>query len=620
MLRADETQTHHQKNFTMIKRSIKLFILITTFFAGSDTANSQDAPVLSTEEPLRFKIESACASAVKLKTRLLKEGNVPLYYQESGSIVDNWPGDLGSHSALHCRTIQNQDQPLTITNVETMQAPVTTGKGNSDFMGLLFSITAEGVTGKPVLENMKFHLKGTTDINDVDNFRLYRLGSDLRFQRDQHQLVGEAVINENIITLKPSSAMVLSPGKQNYAVLLDVNENATEGNLIRTSILSAKAEGQEPFIAADTTAEFPATIFLTQSTLFSPGDLGSSYYRIPAIVTANDGTLVTATDRRNCHEGDLPADIDIYIRRSTDMGKTWGDPLMIAGANTTLGYGDPALVVESGTGNIFCMTAHKQGLWGSSPADPLRIVVCESSDHGQHWSDPADITDDLYGAACPHPVSKHWEALFISSGRGLQLSNGRLMFAGVVKKASGSLDNHIIYSDDKGISWDVNTNLVHQGGDEAKLAQRSNGDVVVTIRNNGLREWNVSEDNGDTWGTTVTHPDLVDPNCNGEMMTFTSKQEGYERNRLLHSLAYAPNRENVSMLLSYDEGETFPVVKTICPSGSAYSTFTILHDNTIGMYYEDRSVGGGFDMVFVRFSLKWLTGGNDFLHVIPVRS
>lgn len=56
--------------------------------------------------------------------------------------------------------------------------------------------------------------------------------------------------------------------------------------------------------------------------VYRPGNYDSKFYRIPAIVTAKDGSLVTAADKRIEHNDDLPAKIDVVSRRSTDGGKT----------------------------------------------------------------------------------------------------------------------------------------------------------------------------------------------------------------------------------------------------------------------------------------------------------
>ena len=74
-------------------------------------------------------------------------------------------------------------------------------------------------------------------------------------------------------------------------------------------------------------------------------------------------------------------------------------------------------------------------------------------------------------------------------------------------------------------------------------------------------------------------------------------------------IAYSGSRQNVSIALSTDEGATFGTPKTICPIGSAYSAAVVLPDGTLGVYYEENGVFGGFTMRFVRFSLDWASNG-----------
>ena len=66
---------------------------------------------------------------------------------------------------------------------------------------------------------------------------------------------------------------------------------------------------------------------LTRTVIYRPGDYGSTNYRIPAIITAKDGSLVIATDKRKFNEGDLPEDIDIVCNRSTDGGHSWSEQI-----------------------------------------------------------------------------------------------------------------------------------------------------------------------------------------------------------------------------------------------------------------------------------------------------
>ena len=61
--------------------------------------------------------------------------------------------------------------------------------------------------------------------------------------------------------------------------------------------------------------------------MFAPGDYYSKYYRIPAIVTTSNGTLIAVTDARKQWAHDIANDIDMLARRSTDNCKSWSTPI-----------------------------------------------------------------------------------------------------------------------------------------------------------------------------------------------------------------------------------------------------------------------------------------------------
>ena len=69
-------------------------------------------------------------------------------------------------------------------------------------------------------------------------------------------------------------------------------------------------------------------------------------YRIPGITTTDKGTLISVYDIRYKHSGDLPANIDVGMSRSTDGGKTW-EPMKnimdMGPPHENNGVGDPAI-------------------------------------------------------------------------------------------------------------------------------------------------------------------------------------------------------------------------------------------------------------------------------------
>jgi sialidase-1 len=69
----------------------------------------------------------------------------------------------------------------------------------------------------------------------------------------------------------------------------------------------------------------------------------------------------------------------------------------------------------------------------------------------------------------------------------------------------------------------------------------------------------------------------------------------------------------MTVRLSYDEGTTWPVSKTVYAGPSAYSCLTVLKDGTIGLFYETGKKGLVETISFARFNLEWLSDETDRL-------
>ena len=57
-----------------------------------------------------------------------------------------------------------------------------------------------------------------------------------------------------------------------------------------------------------------------RTVIYHPGDYNSRNYRIPAIITAKDGSLVIATDKRKNNDIDLPASSSIVVLMAVALG------------------------------------------------------------------------------------------------------------------------------------------------------------------------------------------------------------------------------------------------------------------------------------------------------------
>ena len=349
--------------------------------------------------------------------------------------------------------------------------------------------------------------------------------------------------------------------------------------------------------------------------LFARGDGGSKFYRIPALATAADGSLVAAIDKRIETMGDLPNKIDIVARRSEDGGRTWSEPVTVAAHCGDCGYGDPALVVDRTSGDMLCICASGVGLWASTPEVPAGIEVFRSSDHGRTWSGPVSVTSQIYGCGCADTLSCRWRGAFAASGAALQLRDGTLAFVIAVRTGEPRrLANHVCLSEDGGRTWRALPAAADMNGDEAKLAELADGAWLMSIRNpeGGRRKYAVSHDRGLSWSQPARWEEMCEPACNGDLIRYTLRSDGFERDRLLHSIPFdEQTRRRVSLLMSYDEGRTWPVRKTVWDTDAGYSALTVLPDGAIGMLTEVGGWDEGFDIYFTRITPEWLTDGAD---------
>ncbi|MGL5379780.1 sialidase domain-containing protein [Clostridium sp.] len=92
--------------------------------------------------------------------------------------------------------------------------------------------------------------------------------------------------------------------------------------------------------------------------LFAPGNLGSNNYRIPALYTTKDGTVLASIDARISNGGDSPNNIDTAIKRSEDGGKTWDEGQIILDYPDKASAIDTAMVQDKESGRIFLLVTH----------------------------------------------------------------------------------------------------------------------------------------------------------------------------------------------------------------------------------------------------------------------
>ena len=386
-------------------------------------------------------------------------------------------------------------------------------------------------------------------------------------------------------------------------------------------------------------------------------------YRIPAITTTKNGTVLAVTDSRHTGMGDIGAGrIDLFLSRSTDNGTTWSNPDVLRDASgnavaqgigkdnsvnandrRNAGYGDAAIVADRESNDVILLSASGQvGFHGSTRNTPIAVARWYSHDNGTTWTQPEDITEQIYSlfdGADKSPRGKV-EGLFFGSGRIVQSQRVKVgthyrLYA-VVLGRTNVFSNWVLYSDDFGKNWNVlgkgTIPAVPENADEPKAEELPDGSVLVSSRVGGGRYFNIFrftdvKTGEGKWGN-VAYSRLKKASsnaCNGEVMVVPVQKRatGEKLYLALQSVPFGPSgRTNVGInykplaaATDFDTPANFSNnwegTHEASRIGSAYSTMTWQNDNTLGFLYEEetfRTAGqGGYTIVYKNYSIEQIT-------------
>lgn len=557
---------------------------------------------------------------------IIPEGKNPLHAQQDNSCLVTWAGGLNTASAWHLQEVPEADKTTpALFGATAYPGTQTYASGQQGQVLIKFVANATiGWTSDAFTANSVTLDLGATNAADLENIQVFTSKNDdfiINGQRNA-TLVGKTeTVTSNTVKVDFTAGVPVTATTTFY-VTADIKSDAKVGNKFDVAITGLTYNTDKTATITSGNPEGQGVIYKVQSAPFQPYDLGSHYWRIPAMVVlhhqqgenaSKNGRVVTMADNRFNHNGDLPNHIDVYERHSDDNGATWSTHKMVVGTDADHalvggghGFGDVSLV-ECASGKIVAIMVGGPGYFQSTPSNPIVPTIITSTDGGDTWSAPRTLTDELYKTTYKEGAV---QGSFAGSGRGLMLQrqkdeqlNGRIMFAMSHRFANNNVQEYIIYSDDEGDTWKFSTQSAYSGGDESKLVELADGTVMISVRQNGQRGYNKSTDGGVTWGTQAKWADIDGNACNGDIL-YVNKHV------MLHSYPNNGKRKNVTIKASFDGGKSWSNPYVVCAPSSCYSTMDVTKDGDIAIFYEDNACSTGFVLNYVVLPTSFIYKGN----------
>jgi sialidase-1 len=374
--------------------------------------------------------------------------------------------------------------------------------------------------------------------------------------------------------------------------------------------------------------------FIEKQDLFTAGeDPAYNIYHIPGIVVTAKGSVLAWCEARKRPAGVSDwDDIRILLRRSTDDGKTWSAPKSIANVEgpkqknpfalkmknvdpNDVTYNNPVLIADKNGGvhMLFCLEYE-------------RVFYQRSDDDGVSWSQPSEIT------ATFEAFKKHydWKVLATGPNHSIQLKSGRLVVPVWLSTGTGGNAHRpsvtaTIYSDDQGKTWkagDIAVPCTEEwiNPNETVAIELNDGSVMLNVRSESKahrRLVTTSKDGASGWSRPRFHDALLEPICMGGIVRYNhggqslilfSNPHNLDKEKGKAEPGKSRDRKNVSVKLSRDEGQTWPVNKSVENGPSMYSDIAVTQSGTILCFYGHGTKPGfaGAGLTLARFNLEWL--------------
>lgn len=299
--------------------------------------------------------------------------------------------------------------------------------------------------------------------------------------------------------------------------------------------------------------------------VFVSGVDGYACYRIPALLSLPNGTLLLYAEGRNgtCNDH---GDVHLVLKSSHDGGASWGPLVLVRSESTSMRnvtIGNPAPVSLGGNRVLlpFCR-------------NNLEVAVLLSVDGGTTYTLLSNITWP----------GLNWTWVATGPPGSLMLPSGRIIVpANHIAVGDAGSSSHTFLSDDGGISWSLSSFVVDGNEDQAvALPWVGPQALLLSMRStSSSRLASTSSDGGASW--SAPWHTLTETECEASTVSLPAHPAGPH---LVMSSAFSSKRENMTLHTSADNGRTWQAKVAVYSGGAAYSSLIAQGDDTVALVFE----------------------------------
>lgn len=329
-----------------------------------------------------------------------------------------------------------------------------------------------------------------------------------------------------------------------------------------------------------------------------------SNHRIPGMIVTSKGTLIIYNEaRRTASDWAL---MDIFIQRSEDQGETFGEPIYIACGTEEHHTVSNPVMMEDALGRLHILFVQDYTINGGCAWQRTSL------DDGKTWSEPKEITE--------FTMPELHNVIAFGPGHGIRTKNGLLIVPVwmVPKSANVPLSAHwpsvmsTFCSKDNGETWFMGEIIKGFGGihypsvlypNETVACETSDGRIMLNIRSFlHYRSLSYSDSGYGGWSKMEARKELVDPICFGSVIKYDGFDGKYAL--LMVNCADEHDRKNITLRVSFDDGKTWSVKRTIDADRGGYADIAADEKNgIIYVIYEDKF---GETVYLAKMNPEWI--------------